>query len=168
MPQWPRIVVRLSALHTSRFYPQEIPLVPISVRDQVDPRAIVRLEGLCQWKIPVIPNGIEPATFRFVAQHLNHCATVVYLAGLRKNNNSTVRGIQLSSCEGVQTSIPRVYTAALYRKGTSDHFYWSFILTLMLDLDWILLSAKGVGIVRQGSSVGRPEPLCQDLGLVGD
>ena len=23
------------------------------------------------------PSGIEPATFRFVAQHLNHCATVV-------------------------------------------------------------------------------------------
>jgi len=26
-------------------------------------------------KIPVTPAGIEPATFRFVAQHLNHCAT---------------------------------------------------------------------------------------------
>ena len=28
------------------------------------------------------PAGIEPATFRFVAQHLNHCATVVpYVQG---------------------------------------------------------------------------------------
>ena len=25
------------------------------------------------------PDGIEPATFRFVAQHLNHCATAVPL-----------------------------------------------------------------------------------------
>ena len=25
----------------------------------------------------VTPAGIEPATFRFVAQHLNHCATAV-------------------------------------------------------------------------------------------
>jgi len=30
-----------------------------------------------QWKIPLTPAGIEPATFRFVAQHLNHCATAV-------------------------------------------------------------------------------------------
>ena len=26
-------------------------------------------------KSPLTPSGIEPATFRFVAQHLNHCAT---------------------------------------------------------------------------------------------
>jgi len=25
-------------------------------------------------KNPLTPAGIEPATFRFVAQHLNHCA----------------------------------------------------------------------------------------------
>jgi len=25
---------------------------------------------------PLTPAGIEPATFRFVAQHLNHCATL--------------------------------------------------------------------------------------------
>jgi len=28
-------------------------------------------------KNPLAPAGIEPATFRFVAQHLNHCATAV-------------------------------------------------------------------------------------------
>ena len=35
-------------------------------------------------KNPLTPGGIEPASFRFVAQHLNHCATAVPLEVSRK------------------------------------------------------------------------------------
>ena len=60
-----------SALRTGRLYPQEMLLVLIPVRGWVDPSAIVR------WKIPMTPSGTQPATFQFVAQHLDHRATSV-------------------------------------------------------------------------------------------
>ena len=63
--------VKFSPTHRAAFTHQEKLLVLISVRCLVDPRAIVRQEGLRQWKIPMTQSEIEPATFRLVAQYLN-------------------------------------------------------------------------------------------------
>ena len=64
---------RLSALCIGRLYPQEMLLVLISVRGWVS-SAIGEIKSI---KNPLTPAGIEPATFRFVAQQLNHCVTAV-------------------------------------------------------------------------------------------
>jgi hypothetical protein len=64
-------VAKLSALCPGRLYPQEIPLVLISVIVSVDPSSILRPEVLSQRKILTAPSGIEPATYRLVTQCIN-------------------------------------------------------------------------------------------------
>ena len=48
-------------------------------------------------KNPLTPAGIEPATFQFVAQHLNHCATAVPQHSYLSGSNITTKGYLLPS-----------------------------------------------------------------------
>ena len=48
---------------------------------------------------PVTPSGIEPATFRFVAQHLNHCATAVPPPRTNVRTRNVVLFIVCCMCE---------------------------------------------------------------------
>jgi len=62
----------VSITHRPPLPPQEMLPVLISLRGH---SAIVR--NLYKKKISVTPTGIEPATFRIVTQHVNHCATAI-------------------------------------------------------------------------------------------
>ena len=53
------------------FTPKEIFLVLAAVRSWVDHRTLVWTEELCQWKTPMTPPRIEPATLRLVARCFN-------------------------------------------------------------------------------------------------
>jgi len=93
---WGSQISRQSAHEDSKFVstthrpftPQEIFLVLISVTGWVNPKTIVRPAGLCQRKIPVTPSGIEPSTFRFVAQCLNQLRHRVPQPSVIPNSNS--------------------------------------------------------------------------------
>jgi hypothetical protein len=39
------------------------------------------------------PSGIDPATFRFVGQSLNHCATATYRGSTKKSNPNAVNNV---------------------------------------------------------------------------
>jgi hypothetical protein len=73
-------------------YPQEDSLVLISVRGRVDARVIVRLKGLGQLKNPMTLSGIEPATFRLVAQCLNF---LEFLISVDTSDNTRKVGVTL-------------------------------------------------------------------------
>jgi hypothetical protein len=68
------MAVRLSAIVPATLYPQEDFWYSFlfKKRGWVDPRAIVRLEGLGHLKNPMTSSGIEPATFLLVALCLSH------------------------------------------------------------------------------------------------
>jgi len=59
-------MAKLSALRIRRLYPQEIPLVPISVRGWVDNRATLLPEVWRKWKLQMTQEIIELAIFRFL------------------------------------------------------------------------------------------------------
>ena len=131
--------VRLSALSTGRLYPQEMLLVLISVKRHSRPQdhsAIGRI--WCQWKIPM-----TPTSFRFVAQHLNHCTTAVpYKPRYTWKQKSPIK----------EKCIPCIYRVYLH------NYPWSAERALMRS--WPIRWSKTVAHCRWG--VERPPAHCRN------
>jgi hypothetical protein len=88
------MAVRLSVSRAGRPLPPGRFLVLISVRGWVDPSVIMRLQGLGQLRNPITSSGIEPATFRLIAQCLNQLRyRMPHLTGMYHLNLRSARPV---------------------------------------------------------------------------
>jgi hypothetical protein len=127
-----QMAVRLSTLRTSRPLTPGRFLVLISVRGWVDPRAIVRMEGLDQLKNTMTSSGIEPATFPFTDIIFNPCHLIrrwiTSAAETRVHIYQTTRDHIPKKQQILMVTTLRILTTGIYyeiwKKESDSMFLW--------------------------------------------
>jgi hypothetical protein len=101
---------------------------------------------LCQWKIPMTPAGIEPATLRFVSQHLNYCATTVTN---RNEYQEYFFGGKGGRCAGL-TTIPSLWAVSWNLEALTSWKHLSLprpLTGLLLHLPYLQGSYYHYGVI---------------------
>jgi hypothetical protein len=149
------MAVRLSVVRTGSPLPPGRFLVLISVTGWVDPRDIVRLEGLGKLKNPVTSSGIWTATIRLVAQFLNQLlyrvppnlrlilmlqifyvdvviysryCSCIYLEGLRKTTKSFSQSSCCSDRDSNRSAPMREYRESFCKPSRSSYWHQSLVV----------------------------------------
>jgi hypothetical protein len=82
----------------------------------------------------MIPSGIEPATFRFVAQYLNHCATI---SGPHSTASSAVI-IPTTLARMVVTLQPHLPPKFLFVPRNTAHHTWVVVLQNVIHYSYVI------------------------------
>jgi hypothetical protein len=154
-------VVRLSALRTGRLYPlRKYPWYSFVSVAGVDPRAIVRLEELCQWKIPMTTSGIERETSGSCRSRLNHRPML-----------TTATNLIYSACEGRDCSVGIATLYKLNVPGIEPRCRWD--LPSRPDRPWSpsSLPHNGYRVFTGGKAAGggvdHPTPTSAEVKEIG-
>jgi hypothetical protein len=74
-------------------------------------------------KNPLTPTGMEPATFRFVAQHLNHCTTAAPLMDTCTRQKGKVALVNaMKAYREMEVVYPPAHTLTCLTHHTAAHF----------------------------------------------
>jgi len=80
-------------------------------------------------KNPRTPAVIEPATFRFVAQHLNHCATAVLLSNMYQHYNQTACSVHRLKYKSWSESKLTIYLCSLRPSLVRINYVYTVLLS---------------------------------------
>ena len=141
------MVIRLPASRTCRLYPRKYSwysflFEAVSTQEH---SAMGRI--LYQWKFPLTQSGIEPATFRFVAQHLNHCATDFHSVSFRGLHKWKLRHLATVGRDSAILFIrSEPILGTLLKLGASVTL---FVVTDLKNYFWLGSGRLGVDISRE-------------------
>jgi hypothetical protein len=102
--------------------------------DWVDPRAIVRPKGLCQWKIPMTPSGIEPAKDKNISIFVTWWHHCLFQNSSGEEVKFDCLGTRFAGCERYKNKAAAAWGCRKTSWRSRPRRYW--LLARLLTQQW--------------------------------
>ena len=140
----------MSALRTGRLYPKKCSWYSFLLEAESTPGPQCDRKDFISMKFPITPAGIEPATFRFVAQHLNHCVTAVPQTTGETNKKSKVTSafrlkrtrLEVTWLLYVPPDCYRILRSTILRKSFIFSCFPYYIISRIRNENWQIFTSS--------------------------